>query len=233
MRTIRWKWGNSVTTVAMDDAGSGTSAVLLPALSSISTRAKMRPLLDRLVSEFRVSSVDWPGFGDLTPASRLVARDALRFSKLVPERDRAAAAPCSRRGRSRSLLYLASSRQSGRHDRTACSDRADLARSLADNDGWTTCVVRPRSCCHRSLGRRPVALRVNVSRFVVARMAREHVYEDPAWLSGDRLDAKLTVSHASGARHAAVRFVSGRPRPRRKPVRLPRASPKRKRADSR
>lgn len=79
----------------------------------------------------------------------------------------------------------------------------------------------------------PLLYRVNVSRFVVTRMAREHVYEDPAWLSGDRLDAKLTVSHASGARHAAVRFVSGRPRPRRKPVRLPRASPKRKRADSR
>jgi hypothetical protein len=96
--------------------------------------------------------------------------------------------------------------------------RAWFARVRAAIDHW---------------GAGPLLYRVNVSRFVVARMAREHVYEDPAWLSGDRLDAKLTVSHASGARHAAVRFVSGRPRPCRKPVRLPRASPKRKRADSR
>jgi hypothetical protein len=32
--------------------------------------------------------------------------------------------------------------------------------------------------------------RMNVSRFIVTRMAREHVYTDPGWLSGDRLSAK-------------------------------------------
>jgi pimeloyl-ACP methyl ester carboxylesterase len=51
--------------------------------------------------------------------------------------------------------------------------------------------------------------RINVSRFVVTRMAREHVYSDPDWLSGDRLSAKLAVTGAPGARHASVRFVSG------------------------
>jgi hypothetical protein len=49
----------------MDEAGSGPSVVFLPALSSISTRAEMRPLFDRLASEYQVSTVDWPGFGDL------------------------------------------------------------------------------------------------------------------------------------------------------------------------
>jgi hypothetical protein len=39
--------------------------VLLPALSSISTRAEMRPLVDRLAPDFRVITADWPGFGDL------------------------------------------------------------------------------------------------------------------------------------------------------------------------
>ena len=68
VRTIRYKWENSVTAVCMDEAGSGPSVVLLPALSSISTRAEMRPLFERLAPEFRVSTVDWPGFGDLRRA---------------------------------------------------------------------------------------------------------------------------------------------------------------------
>lgn len=48
----------------MDESGNGPMVVLLPALSSISTREEMRPLFDRLASSFRVAAVDWPGFGD-------------------------------------------------------------------------------------------------------------------------------------------------------------------------
>ena len=67
-RTIRWKWERGEVTLGMDEAGSGSSVVLLPALSSISTRAEMRLLFDRLAPDFRVSTVDWPGFGDLARA---------------------------------------------------------------------------------------------------------------------------------------------------------------------
>ncbi len=52
-------------TLGLEEAGSGPSVVLLPALSSISARQEMQPLLDRLASNFRVMSVDWPGFGGL------------------------------------------------------------------------------------------------------------------------------------------------------------------------
>jgi pimeloyl-ACP methyl ester carboxylesterase len=51
--------------------------------------------------------------------------------------------------------------------------------------------------------------RLNVSRWVMTRMAREHVYSEPHWLSGERLSAKLAVTRAAGARHASVRFVTG------------------------
>jgi pimeloyl-ACP methyl ester carboxylesterase len=40
-------------------------------------------------------------------------------------------------------------------------------------------------------------------------MARKHVYEEPTWLQGDRLSAKLAVTRALGARHGSIRFVSG------------------------
>src|SRR6516162_9590235 len=48
----------------MDEDGHGRSVVLLPALSSISTRREMYPLFERLSSQFHVSTVDWPRFGD-------------------------------------------------------------------------------------------------------------------------------------------------------------------------
>jgi hypothetical protein len=40
------------------------SILLLPALSSISTRHEMRPLQERLAREYSTFSIDWPGFGD-------------------------------------------------------------------------------------------------------------------------------------------------------------------------
>ncbi len=38
--------------------------LLLPALSSISTRREMRPLQERLARRYSTLSVDWPGFGE-------------------------------------------------------------------------------------------------------------------------------------------------------------------------
>jgi pimeloyl-ACP methyl ester carboxylesterase len=55
----------------------------------------------------------------------------------------------------------------------------------------------------------PPLYRLNGSRFVVSKMAREHVYSDPDWLTGDRMAAKLAITRARGARHASVRFVTG------------------------
>src|SRR6516225_6044149 len=51
---------------------------------------------------------------------------------------------------------------------------------------------------HWAIG--PLVYRLNVSRFIMIRMAQDHVYEDPSWLSGDRLAAKLAVTRAPGLR---------------------------------
>ena len=51
--------------------------------------------------------------------------------------------------------------------------------------------------------------RLNVSRPIIAKMAKEHVYSNPDWLDGDRLTEKLAVTRGPGARHASVRFVCG------------------------
>ena len=44
--------------------GQGVSALMLPALSSISTRRELWPLQERLGSCFTTLAIDWGGFGD-------------------------------------------------------------------------------------------------------------------------------------------------------------------------
>ncbi len=62
-RELRWSWQDREIVLGMDEAGSGPLLLLLPALSSISTRAEMHPLMQRLAARFRVVALDWPGFG--------------------------------------------------------------------------------------------------------------------------------------------------------------------------
>jgi pimeloyl-ACP methyl ester carboxylesterase len=208
-RTIHRQWEHGEITLGMDEAGSGRSVVLLPALSSISTRREMRPLFERLSSHFRVATVDWPGFGE-----RPRPRDDWSPEIL-----------------SAFLNWFLSEVVSPPHVVVAAGHASTYAlHQVVDQPGTITRIVliaptwrgplptmiggaRPwfaRVCAavdHPVVG--PPLYRLNVSRFVVKKMAREHVYSDPDWLGGKRLAEKLAVTRAPGARHASVRFVTG------------------------
>jgi len=208
-RTIRYSRNNTVTTVGMDKAGSGPAVVLLPALSSISTRVEMRPLFETLAPEFQVSTVDWPGFGDLvrlqTDWSPPILSSFLDWflSEIVAPPHIVVAA-----GHAASYALYQAAHRHGMIERLvliAPTWRGPLPTMMGGQRPW---FARVRVVAdHRGIG--PLLYRLNTSRFIVTRMAREHVYEDPNWLSGDRLSAKLAVTRIPGARHASVRFVSG------------------------
>src|SRR5258705_3351877 len=63
-RTLEWNWRGETIRVGADASGTGPKLLLLPALSSISTRREMRPLQERLARHYSTLAVDWPGFGD-------------------------------------------------------------------------------------------------------------------------------------------------------------------------
>ena len=69
VRTRRLHWplpdGTAEVSLDCDEAGEGPTTLLLPALSSISTRGEMAPLLTALADRHRVVAADWPGFGTL------------------------------------------------------------------------------------------------------------------------------------------------------------------------
>ncbi|MFB2971738.1 alpha/beta fold hydrolase [Aerosakkonema sp. BLCC-F183] len=58
-----WYWQGQQLSIAYDILGEGKTVLLLPALSSVSTRGEMGELAKSLASQFQVVAVDWPGFG--------------------------------------------------------------------------------------------------------------------------------------------------------------------------
>jgi len=208
-RTIRYKLGGSEITLGVDETGSGPFVVLLPALSSISTREEMRPLLGRVGSRFHAVAVDWPGFGgyakptcDWSPEMLSTFLDWL-ITKVTPRPHGIIAAGHAatyalyqivhRPGTTRRLILIAP------------TWRGPLPTVLNGPRPW---LARIRAAMdHPTVG--PLLYRMNVSRFVVLKMARGHVYEDPEWLTGQRLAAKLAIARTQGARYGSVRFVTG------------------------
>lgn len=208
-RVIRYKWEGVEVSLGMDEAGVGPSLVLLPALSSISTRSEMRPLFDRLGSEFRVTTVDWQGFGDRPRPRGDWTPDGLSafldwfLSDVVPPPHLVVAA-----GHAAAYALHHAVYRPGAIDRLvliAPTWRGPLPTMAGGRRPW---FGRLRSAVDRN-GVGALLYRLNVSRFIVTRMAREHVYSDPFWLTGERLISKLAVTRAPGARHASVRFVTG------------------------
>ena len=208
-RTIRWKWENSEVTLGMDEAGNGSSVVLLPALSSISTREEMLPLLDRLSSQFRVSTVDWPGFGDLARPREDWSPNIL--SAFLEWFLREIVSP------PHAIIAAGHAATYALHQAVYCPGTVERLVLIAPTwrgplptmmDGERPWFAHVRAAIDRPIIG-PLLYRLNVSRFVVSRMARGHVYSDPGWLTGDHLARKLAVTRAEGARYGSVRFVTG------------------------
>jgi pimeloyl-ACP methyl ester carboxylesterase len=208
-RTIHWRWGDGQIDLGMDEAGSGASVILLPALSSISTRAEMRPLLDRLSSQFRGTSVDWPGFGDRARVRADWSPQILSaflhwfLTEIVSPPHAVVAA-----GHAATYALYEAANHPGSVERLvliAPTWRGPLPTMMGGERPW---FARARAAIdHPFVG--PLLYRLNVSRFVVSKMARGHVYGDPNWLSTERLDTKLAVTRTGGARYGSVRFVTG------------------------
>jgi pimeloyl-ACP methyl ester carboxylesterase len=209
MREIVWRSDDISVTLGLNEVGAGDSVLLLPALSSISTRAEMMPLALLLAERYRISCVDWPGFGDgarprldWTP-NHLAAFLSWLLTEIVPHPRAVAAA-------GHAATYLL------QHAARDPSFKADLILVAPTWRGPFPTMMKGQRPWFRRVRQAvdnpfigPMLYRLNLSGPVVRRMAAEHVYSDPAWLTPARMDAKRRVTSAPGARHASVRFVTG------------------------
>lgn len=186
-----------------------TDALLLPALSSISTREEMQPLADRLADRLSCTILDWPGFGarprgraPLSPATMRAFLDDL-MHRLTPGTIGIAA------GHAATYLAESARRHPGR-----------LARLILIAPTWRgpfptmTRGRRPGLCRNiRAAMEAPVIgqafYRMNLSDPVIGHMLRAHVYADPAHVTPALLAAKRTVARQPRARFGTAAFVTG------------------------
>jgi pimeloyl-ACP methyl ester carboxylesterase len=209
-RTLEWNWRGQTLRLGADASGSGPKLLLLPALSSISSRREMRPLQERLAPRYSTLAVDWPGFGDAARPQMDWTPDA--YTAFV--------------------AFLLSSVAEQPHAIIAAGHAATyVLKHVADAAPPTPRLVLIAPTWrgplptmlggHRPLFERlcrlvdrpgigPLIYRLNVNRPAVRYMGAGHVYADPAFLEGERLREKLAVVRAPGARFASVRFVTGR-----------------------
>ena len=145
-RDLRWSWQGTPISLAMDEAGEGQSVLLLPALSSISTRSEMWRLLEVLSARFRAVTVDWPGFGD-RPRPRIGnwTPDIRRIPRSAPPGDPPGTL-CDHHHRAcRDLCPLPLGPARRRHP-PPCSHSPDLARAIPDYDGRAKALVLESPC---------------------------------------------------------------------------------------
>ncbi len=208
-RELHWSWEGQTIPLGLDEAGEGPSALLLPALSSISTRSEMHPLMQRLAPDHHVMTVDWPGFGDrprpkldYTPAMLQAFLDWL-LTEIVP---RPALLVAAGHASAYALDHLARHPGTvGRLVLVAPTWRGPFPTMMGGERPW---FARVRAAVDAPvLG--PALYALNLSGPVIRKMVVGHVYSDPAWLTPERMAAKRAVTSAAGARHASVRFVTG------------------------
>ncbi|MEA5462382.1 alpha/beta fold hydrolase [Leptothoe sp. PORK10 BA2] len=59
-----WTYQGQTVTIAYETLGAGPTVLLLPAFSTVSTRAELAQIAQVLASQFQVIALDWLGFGD-------------------------------------------------------------------------------------------------------------------------------------------------------------------------
>jgi pimeloyl-ACP methyl ester carboxylesterase len=209
IETIEWGWQGAPLRLGVTRIGAGPTVLLLPALSSISTREEMRPLQELLSTSYATVSVDWPGFGDgpkpfvdWKPEAYRAFLDHV-LAQVVPKPlatiavghaaayalQQAEAAP----GSAGALCLIAP---------TWRGPLPTMSGKPAGSFAWLARLVD-------APGIGPLVYALNVNPPVVLMMARGHVYANPAFLTPPKFREKLGVTRAPGARHASVRFVTG------------------------
>ncbi|KMO30446.1 hydrolase [Methylobacterium aquaticum] len=193
-----------------DRIGEGPPALLLPALSSISTREEMRSLAMRLSTRHRCLVPDWPGFGAQPRARVPLAPDTLHaFLDALLAQAPGPYALGVAAGHAAGYLVAAASRHPDAFARlvlVAPTWRGPLPTAMGEERRPLFGTLR-RAVEVPVLGN--LLYRLNVSAPVVSRMMQAHVYADPARVTPAVLADKRRVTHQPRARFGTAAFVTG------------------------
>jgi pimeloyl-ACP methyl ester carboxylesterase len=212
-RTFDWSWRGVAIPVRYDLFGANDHArvLLLPALSTVSTRDEMAALARLLAPSRGVLVTDWPGFGD-NPRPALDYEPDLYRTFLEALLAHLGDPPGTR-------AVVAAGHAAAYVIDLAARRPATFAKLVLVAPTWhgplpTVMGGRPPILNRiRWLVQMPglgeLLYRVNVSRPVVRMMYKGHVYADPAFVTSDHLTRRMRLARRPGARFASACFVTG------------------------
>jgi pimeloyl-ACP methyl ester carboxylesterase len=196
--------------IDFDVTGNGTDALLLPALSSVSTREEMHPLARLLWARHRCIVSDWPGFGAARGPDRRVTPELLldflrAFVGQVMRRPALVVAA----GHSAAYVMTLAREMPDAFSHivlVAPTWRGPLPTAMGEHRRRLWTMIR-RWVELPVIG--PLLYRLNVNRAVVRGMLKAHVYADPRFISDNLLARKTLITRRPRARFATAAFVTG------------------------
>jgi pimeloyl-ACP methyl ester carboxylesterase len=209
-QTYSWNWQGQSVSIAYETKGAGETILLLPAFSTVSSRTEMSGLAADLSSEFQVTTVDFPGFGDsdrpsldyAPPLYRQFIEDFLReIYGSTPVTIIAA-------GHAAGYALDAAARLPQRVAKlilVAPTWRGPLPTMAKGQKPWLKIV--------RDLIRTPIIgqflYQLNTAPSFLGFMYRRHVYTDASKLTPEFMTSKRQLTQQPGARFGAGAFVTG------------------------
>ena len=209
IKTYQWIWQGQTLRIAYETDGMGEPILLLPAFSTVSSRTEMSGLATYLRSEFQVTTVDFPGFGDSArlpldyapPPYRQFLEDFLRDIYSSPitmiAAGHAAGYALDLAARLPTLV--------SKLVLVAPTWRGPLPTMAKGQKPWLKSV--------RDLIRLPMIgqflYQLNTTPSFLNFMYRRHVYTDASKLTPDFMMQKRQLTQQPGARFGAAAFVTG------------------------
>lgn len=190
-------------------SGQGSEALILPALSTISSRREVDELAKELSRDHRCLVPDWPGFGarprervPLNPATFHAFLDALLVAAPGPYALGIAA------GHAAGYLLAAARRHPGTFGRlvlVAPTWRGPLPTAMPDKAHWFPRIRRAVEA--PVIGE--LLYRINISPPIIRRMMKAHVYGDRESVTPDVVRAKHAITRQHNGRFGTAAFVTG------------------------
>ncbi len=207
--TYQWSWQGQSLSIVYDTQGQGVPILLLPAFSTVSSRTEMSGLAARLQSQFQVTTVDWPGFGDS-------ARPRVEYA---PPLYRQFLADFVRDIYSSPVTTIAAGHAAGYALNLAATVPDRVAKLVLIAPTWRGPLPtmargqKPWQKSVRDLIRTPILgqflYQLNTTPSFLAFMYRRHVYSDAKTLTPAVLTQKRQLTQKPGARYGAGAFVTG------------------------
>ena len=195
--------------IPCDVIGQGPEALILPALSTISSRQEARALAQDLGRDHRCLIPDWPGFGararervPLTPTTFHAFLDGLLAEAPGPYVLGIAA------GHAAGYLVAAARRHPhafGRLVLVAPTWRGPLPTAMPDRAHW---FPRIRKAVEAPLIGEAL-YRINISPPIIGRMMRAHVYAERGRVTPEVVRAKHAITRQRNGRFGTAAFVTG------------------------